>query len=152
MLGLIAYPRTDVVRWDPRLTKDHHDFVLLKVYCLYQALRICLEWSSEAIFFSTHQSKVIHNKITFFFLSRVNSLLAKSLRIFFWRTLSYFCWHWRFCFSKNLVFRFTSRKNSLLHSISNVFRFENTYFDQINFCEQNLRMIENIFFISVKID
>ena len=47
------------------LTKDHH-FVLVKVYCLDQALRICLEWSSEAIYFSTHQSEVIHNKITFF--------------------------------------------------------------------------------------
>ena len=28
-----------------------------------QALRICLEWSSETIYFSTHQFELIHNKI-----------------------------------------------------------------------------------------
>ena len=47
----------------------------LCLLCLDQALRICLEWSSEAIYFSTHQFELIHHKI--------NSLLVKSLRIFF---------------------------------------------------------------------
>ena len=46
-----------------------------------QALRICLEWSSETIYFSTHQFELIHNKIILI-KNNINSLLAKSLRIF----------------------------------------------------------------------
>ena len=69
-----------------------------------QALRICLELSWEAIYFLTHQFKLIHHKIII--KKKINSLLVKSLRIFFQKTFSYFCWLWRFWPSTNLFFRF----------------------------------------------
>ena len=31
-----------------------------------QAMKICLEWSSEAIYFSKHQLELIYHKIFFF--------------------------------------------------------------------------------------
>ena len=49
---------------------------------VYQALRICVELSSETIHFLTHQFELIYHKI-FFKTNRINSLLTKSLRNFF---------------------------------------------------------------------
>ena len=62
---------------------DRNTFLdqILTVRCLYQALRICLEWSSEAIYFSTHHFELIYHKI-FFKTNSINSLLTKSLTNF----------------------------------------------------------------------
>ena len=48
---------------------------------LNQALRICLEWSLGAIYFSTHQFELIHKILLK--TNRIHSLLTKSIRIFF---------------------------------------------------------------------
>ena len=48
---------------------------------LDKALRICSEWSSEAIYFSTHQFKLFHNKIIKELKKGINSLLAKLIRL-----------------------------------------------------------------------
>ena len=83
---------------------------------IYQALRIDLVWSSEAIYFSTHQFELSHHKIIFFCIGSIAYYLNHSV-IFFCKTISYFCGLQRFCPSKNLVFRFTSRKSPSVYSI-----------------------------------
>ena len=45
------------------LKKEKKQFI--NEFSLNQALRICLERSPEAIYFSTHQFELIHNKIIF---------------------------------------------------------------------------------------
>ena len=66
-------------RVDKKSADDHVGQILAhgieETEWIFQALRICLEWSSEAIYFLTHQFELIH-----FFFNRINSLLAKSLR------------------------------------------------------------------------
>ena len=83
-----------------RLWKKSRVFVIW--YIDYQALKICLEWSSEAIFFPTHHFELIYHKIPFKW-NRINSLITKSLRIFFLEDIFFtIVRFWRFCPSKNL--------------------------------------------------
>ena len=49
------------------------------------------EWSSEAIYFSAHQFELIYHKI-FFGTNRIDSLLTKSVRIFFRRIFFLLWW------------------------------------------------------------
>ena len=95
-----------------------------------QALRICLEWSSGAISFSTHLFELINYKILLK-TNRIHSLLIESPRKFFWKTFLTFV-DFGVLPLKNLVFRFTSRKSPSLHSIQSALQFKSTYFGQIN--------------------
>ena len=84
----------------------------LSFYLIYQALRICLEWSSEAVYFSTHHLEVIYQ--IFFFLTNRSIVYKLNHLGFFCRLFFTIVGFWRFCLLQKPSLKIYIKKKSFL--------------------------------------